>query len=335
MLRIDGSYQEGGGQILRTALALSTILEKEVEICNIRRRRVNPGLATQHLWCLQAFKEIFGAHCEGDYLGSKNIRFYPSRKVKKESVALVTPTAASIGLILQAILIPLVILNEKLQIEIEGGTRGKWAPPVDFYPYVVFPILGIEAELRIMKRGYYPKGGGRVHLRFNRVNVAPINLIERGRLLKIKIMSFASSSLMERMVAQRQADEAFRILETKFPQLEIEKEIGYQPTHSVGSEINICAYFEKAILWSDDLGERGKRAEDVGRHASLRLIEEVEGGACCDRHLADNLIPYMAFLKGRFKTSVVTSHTLTNIWVCQNFLGDIFRVEGNIVSTVG
>lgn len=331
MLRIDGSYQEGGGQILRTSLGLATVLDKEVEIFNIRKKRSNPGLAPQHLCILEAFKKIFGANFEGAYLGSQVVKFYPSQDLREELVTLKAPTAASIGLILQAVLFPLIILHKKISLEIEGGTSGKWAPPVDFYPYVVFPLLSIKAQLKIIKRGYYPKGGGKISLLLENIGCREFEFVERGRLMKIKITSLASDELKKSKVAQRQLDTAYKILEEEFPGITLEKELAYVSTYSLGSEIHLCAYFEKGIIWADALGERGKRAESVGREATLKLLEEIKKGACCDRHLADNLIPYMAFFKGRFKTSVITSHTLTNIWVCENFLGKIFRIEDNMI----
>jgi len=336
MIKIDGSFLEGGGQILRTSLGLSTVLEVPVEIFNIRKKRKNPGLAHQHLLVIKAFKEIFGAKCEGDEIASQKLIFYPSSKIKKEKEFYIkAETAASIGLILQALLLPLVIMGEELSLKIEGGTRGKWAPPVDFFSNVVFPVLNINAQVSLVRRGYYPKGGGKIVVFLKKSMLKPINLMERGSLRKIKIESIASKELKRKDVALRQAREAKSILEGRFPQKMIEEEVFYVETDSPSSEINLCAYFEKAILWSDGLGEKGKPSEVVAREAAFKLIEEIEKEACCDRHLADHLIPYMVFCGGRFKTSFPTLHTLTNIWVCETILGKkIFKVKDNIVEAL-
>jgi RNA 3'-terminal phosphate cyclase (GTP) len=332
MITIDGSFLEGGGQILRTSLALSTILNKEVEIFNIRKKRKNPGLAEQHLRIIESYKKIFEAKCEGDYFGSQRIRFYPSQKIKEKYIRITPRTSSSIGLILQAILPPLYFLNKKIALEIEGGTSGKWAPPFDFYPYVIFPILNVKVEFEVKRRGYYPKGGGLVWLDFKDYSQKRIKLKERGKLEKIKIMSFASISLKRRKVAERQLEATSKYLREKIGK-DIESQIEYFDTLSDGSEIEICVKFsEGIILWADALGEKGKPAEEVAKAAVEKLLNELEKNSCCDFHLADNLIPYLAFLGGELKTSQITNHTLTNIWVCEKFLGkNIFKIEGNSI----
>jgi len=329
MISIDGSYQEGGGQILRTSLALSTILNKEVEIFNIRKKRKRPGLAEQHLRVIEVYKKMFGARCEGDCLGSQKIRFFPFQEVKSPYIKIIPQTSSSIGLILQAILPPLYFLDKKITLEIGGGSAGKWAPPFEFYPYVVFPLLNIEAEVKIKKMGYYPQGGGLVWINFKNFSHKRIELAERKDLEKITIMSFSSSSLKERRVAERQLESALRILK-KQSKKEIETKIEYVDTVSSGCHLIIYAKFCKGIiLWTDALGERGKTAESVGREAAEKFLKEIDSGSCCDFHLADNLIPYLAFLGGKIKTSEVSQHTFTNIWVCEKFLEKIFKVEEN------
>ncbi|MEM7816400.1 MAG: RNA 3'-terminal phosphate cyclase [Candidatus Aenigmatarchaeota archaeon] len=337
MLRIDGNYLEGGGQILRTSLGLATILNKEIEVFNIRKKRPNPGLAEQHLRVIEAFQEIFGAKTEGAKLSSQTIRFFPSSKIKNDYIKITPSTSSSIGLILQAILVPIFFLKKKLTLEITGGTSGKWAPPIDFYPNVVFPILGINAKVEIKKRGYFPKGGGLVVIDFKDFSTFKLELIDRGNLEKIKIMSFASKELKEYLIAEKQSEKAKSILKEKLKKLPpIEAENSYFETLSLGSELNLCAYFSNGvILWSDSLKDKNISWEDVAKNAVEILIEELKSQSSCDFHLADNIIPYLALYGGRIKTSKITKHTLTNIWVCENFLGKVFKINNNIIEAVG
>jgi len=332
MIRIDGSYLEGGGQILRSSLALSTILNKEVNIFNIRKNRNNPGLREQHLKVIEAFKEIFNCSCKGDYLGSNEILFYPSKEIKKNCINIKPKTSASIGLILQAVLPAIYFLDKKLVLEISGGTAGKWSIPVNFYPYIIFPILGIDADFEIKKYGYYPKGGGLVVIKFKNFLYKKIELIERKKLEKIKILSFASEDLKIKKVAERQTELAKNILEERLKDVDFDIDIYYFKTLSSGFELDLCAYFSGGVrLWADALGEKYKTFEDVAKEASLKLLREIDSNSCCDLHLADNLILYLAFLKGRIKTSQITNHTLTNIWVCENFLDKIFKIKDNFI----
>jgi len=335
MLDIDGSYLEGGGQIVRTTLALSTVTGTPVRIFNIRRNRPVRGLKKQHLAVVDAFCKVFGAKVKGGEIGSREIEFIPRKKQGREQLDIDIGSAGSIGLLLQS-LTPAVVFSDNLNLSlsIKGGTSGKWAIPCDYYPYVVFPVLGIDAELSIVKRGYYPKGGGRVRLVLASQELKKKELLDRGKVLKIGILSFASSQLKPRNVARRQLSAAENILREKFKDVRIEGKSSYVETPSLGSEVDICAYFDNSMLWADSLGEKGKTSEEVAGEACAKIIEEIESGACIDRHLADNIIPYMAFLGGSFKTSMISKHTLTNIWAVERFLGKKFTIEQNIVSAL-
>jgi len=328
MLEIDGSYLEGGGQILRTSLALSTITNTPIRVFNIRKKRPKPGLKHQHLAVIEGFIRVFGARAENAFLGSEEIIFYPNRKEGRVKEKIDIGSSGSIGLFLQGLIFAILFSpNLEAELEIVGGTFGKWSMPVDYYSYVIFPLLKIKADFNIIRRGYYPKGGGVVILKIKSQNIRPINFVERGSLKKIKILSFASSLLKDKEVAQRQMREAERLIRNKFPNIHIESYFEYKDTYSPGSEIFLCAYFDKTILWVDNLGEKEKPSEKVAEEAVKKILEEIEGEACVDRHLADNLIPYMGMLGGRVKVSCFTDHILTNIFVTEKFLERRFFID--------
>ncbi|MCM8799801.1 MAG: RNA 3'-terminal phosphate cyclase [Candidatus Omnitrophica bacterium] len=339
MLEINGDYLEGGGQILRTAVSLSCILQKPVRIFNIRAKRKEPGLKSQHLYTLKVLAELFDAETQGLNLGSKEVYFSPKLEFISQNYKEVDlKTAGSIGLALQALVLVSAFKSKGIVFKIRGGSCGLGAIPVDYYPEVVFPILrrsGLEAEIEIKRRGYYPKGGGEVEVKIQGlVESKPIFLDEAGEVKEIKIISIASLDLKKRNVAERQLYIAKDLLKRYF-NFSFNTKIEYAHTDSSGSELNIVAYTDKgAILWSDARGELKKTAEEVAKEAVDKLIKEIDAGSAVDTHLADNLISWLSFLGGRIKTGHLSLHTQTNIWVCEKFLGKIFLVKDNYIQKI-
>jgi len=336
-LEINGDYLEGGGQILRTAVAFSLLSRRPVRIFNIRHNRPQPGLKNQHLFILDALREIWHAQLKGLKLGSEEIEFIPSEEIIGPThIEIDMASSASIGLFLQGFLLAAAFRSKGLSLNIKGGTCGLGAIPVDYYKAVIFPLLfksGLRAKLQILRRGYYPKGGGEVV-----VEIAPlrhpkaIKLTNPGEIKKIYGLSIASRQLINRRVAQRQAEEAKRLLKQTFS-CPVEIEAQYVDTYSIASEINLYAYTSTdCILGSDSRGELKRSAEEVAQEAYLKLKKEISAGAACDMHLADNLVPWLCLLGGEIKTSEISQHTRTNIWVSEQFFGKIFKIEGNQIS---
>jgi RNA 3'-terminal phosphate cyclase (GTP) len=335
-LEINGDYLEGGGQILRTSLAFSVVLCKPIKVNNIRVRRPTPGLKPQHLNIIKTLAKICSAKTSGIELKSEEIRFIPSDTCINSHVDINAGTAAGIGLILQSILVVAAFKCKNLSLNIIGGTMGLGQVPVDYYPNVIFPLLkrsGLNAELDILRRGYYPAGGGEISVRIERIKYPkPIDLVRAGSVTRIGGISCASKDLFGSKVAQRQAEAAVRVLREKFS-CPIQIKAEYVDTLSVGCEINLYAYTDSgSILGADARGQKGRPAEAVGREAAETLLFEIDSGAACDSHLADNLIPWLALLGGRIKTSQISQHTKTNIWVTEKFFGNIFSIEDNIIS---
>ena len=346
MIKLDGSYLEGGGQIVRTALALSTILQKPFEVKNIRKGRQKPGLKNQHLFCIKSLEKLCNAKTEGAELGSTYLKYEPG-KIKAKTISVDIGTAGSITLLLQSLLIPSILADSQVRLKIIGGTDTKWSPQFDYFNNIIIPQLRRYADIEasLVKRGYYPKGQGKVEIKispkFNLENIkeAPkINLIEQHKIIQLKGISHASLDLQKARVAERQAKAAKLFLNNINCPIDIQAQ--YQDTLSTGSGITLWAIFSKdpdeidflnpIRLGSDSLGERGKRAEDVGKEAAEQLLKEIETKAPVDKHLADNLIPFLALTGGKIKVSEITNHTLTNIYACEQFLGKIFKVnKGN------
>ncbi len=335
MIDISGDYLEGGGQILRTSLALSCVTEKPFRIYNIRGKRKKPGLRTQHFHAFKACSKLCSANCEGVTIGSEEVIFKP-KEIKSCSFNIDIGTAGGIGLILQSIILPASFAPSSCNFSISGGTCGKGQIPVEYYNTVLIPVLkraGADINLHIINRGYYPKGGGKVEVEMQPIkNIKRLKLLERGNIVKIEGISYASSLLKNAKVAERQKDSCKKYLLNFYNSIAINIKYEYSDSLSVGSGIVIWVETEKgAILGADALGERGKPAEVVGEEAAKKLYQEISSNAPVDKHLADNLIPWLAIAGGSIRTSEITLHTRTNIWVSELFLGEVFRIKDNII----
>ena len=211
MITIDGS--QGGGQIIRTALALSTVTQKPFEATDIRKNRPEPGLKAQHLTAIQALKQICNAQTSPCDIGSTSLRYLP-QIVKPGTYNIDIGTAGSITLLLQALIPPLLKTTRKTTLSITGGTCGKWQAPIEYFELVLLPLLQSFAAItcQVQKRGYYPKGGGSVTITIAPKQPKPMDLKEQGTLVSIKGISHASTDLSQKKVAERQASAAQLLL---------------------------------------------------------------------------------------------------------------------------
>lgn len=339
MIEIPGDYLEGGGSIIRVASALSAYTGKACKITNIRAKRCNPGLRAQHLEGLQGLAELCNGKLIGGKIGSTKIEFHPSNELK-EKIEINIPTAGSVGLALQSILIASTKSKHSINVHIRGGaTNGKWQAPVNFIKHILLPLLeklNYKADIEIKKYGYYPKGGAEIILKKYPSELTPTILLNRGKIISINGVSHASINLKKAEVAERQKQAAEKIIKEKLV-IEAKIEVKYVDTINPGSAIDLYAITENSILGSDGLGELGKEAEKVGEEAALMLIEQLESKAAVDEYIEDQLLPFMAIAtektgrESRISVPKLTNHTKTNIWVIEKFLQVKFDIEKNII----
>ena len=339
MLSIDGSYGEGGGQVLRTSLALSAITGQPVRIEGIRAGRRKPGLRPQHLTGVRAAAKICDAQVEGAKLNSQALTFAPHSAPKAGSYTFDVAQAAkggsagSASLILQTVLLPLALAEGTSQLTIRGGTHVAWSPPYDYVKRVYLPALarmGLEAKVNIRRWGWYPIGGGEIKATVTgKGKGSPptgLDLAQRGALLRVRGLS--ASSNLPKHIRTRQERTALQVLRSNGVNARIE--VVDAPSKGVGTVVFCWAEFENSVAGFTSLGERGKPAERVAEEAASELVRFLQGDAALDRYLADQLVLPMALAAGssQFSTEVVTEHLLTNAWVVNRFFPNRVRVEG-------
>ena len=336
IIKIDGSYGEGGGQILRSTLTLAAILGKPIHITNIRAGRKKPGLQPQHLTGVRAVAEICNGKLEGDELLSTEIKFTPG-EIKSGNyefdVMKVRSSAGSTGMIFQQAAPVLAFAKEKSNLTLRGGTHVPWAPPIDYLAKVFLPTLfdmGFHAKIETINWGWYPMGQGEVKAEIHpfKDSLSPILLNERGQLKRISGVSAVCHLPMS--IAERQKDQGYGKLRDKKFRSDIE--LLSVPGLGQGTFFFIMAEFENALAGFSSLGKRGKPAEEVADDAVNEFLTYYKTEAAIEKHLGDQLILYMALAKGKssFTVSEISSHILTNIWAVEQFLPVKFEVKGNL-----
>ncbi len=327
MLVIDGA--EAGGQILRSSIAMSALTGLPTHIFNIRKKRPKPGLAPQHLNAVKAVAQMCDARVKGLELRSEEIEFVPG-KIKAGSFKFDIGTAGSATLVAQAILPAAIHAPGKIGLTIIGGTDNLWAPTTTYFQYIFCDFLkkiGIKVFSETKRFGFYPKGGGIFEVEIEPAKkIKPLNLLDRGAMKKIDIWSVASNFLQRAKVAERQIS-GFKAALPKDVQVTREN-CRYVDTYCLGSSCHSHAHFENSKLGATIIGERGKRAEQVGKECALELLKEIESGATVDYRAADQLMIYMALAgAGKIKTSEITSHVKTNAAVIEKFLPVKFEIK--------
>ena len=333
LVRIDGSYGEGGGQVLRTSLALSIITGQPVAIERIRAGRPRPGLAAQHLAAVRAAAEVGRARVEGARKGSTALSFEPAG-VRPGRYRLDIGTAGATTLVLQTVALPLALAPGASEVRVTGGTHVPWSPPFHYLELQWAPVLrevGVDVTLTLEAAGFFPRGGGRVRALVTpaKRSLRPLRRVDRGAL--VRVQGLAGSARLPGHVTERMARAAREGLAGLGCPVRVDRVRLDAP--SPGAFLVLRATFEGATLTASALGGRGKPAEQVAAEAVSELCRMLGTGACTDPHLADQVLPPLALARGESEitTARVTRHLTTNAWVIRQFLPDVvIEVDGDV-----
>ena len=328
MLQIDGSYGEGGGQILRYAVALSALTKKPVEINNIRANRPVPGIRPQHHTAISCIKSICNGAIEGLSIGSSKLTFSPG-EIQPGEYKFGIGTAGSITLVFQACILGSLNTTKPITIKLTGGTDVKWAPTWDYFTKVFLPLIqkmGVSTDAQLIKRGYYPKGGGEAVL-----TIHPAKKLQRLQLEEEQdfkeINGIVHIANLPDHISKRMKHAALKIVVKNNIQsfIRVNKTTSFSP----GTGITLWSKSDHAVMGSTFLGERGVTSEKIGENAANQLIKEINTGATIDTFAIDQILPYMVLAEEESVCMVreLSNHTQTNMWLLKQFFDVEFEVK--------
>ena len=330
MLEIDGSYGEGGGQLLRTAVALAAITGTPLGIFNIRAKRDKPGLAPQHLAAVRAVAAVCGARVDGLELRSQALSFTPG-EIRPGSYRFDVGTAGSITLVLQALLPVLVSARGPSHVTVSGGTDVRAAPPLDYFAKVLLRLLrsmGIVAHVEVLRRGYYPRGGGEVAIEVSPSVLHPLVRDSAGPLSAVHGIAHVGN--LPAHIAERMRSAALETLAGLGQQVRIEVQVlGPDAAFGRGGAVVLWAEAAHSVLGAGRVAERGVRAEALGVSAATDLRTALACGAALDVHAVDQMLIYMAMARAtcRFSACALSSHAETAMWLIERFMPTRFSTK--------
>ena len=329
--KLDCSIGEGGGSIVRIAVALAAAKNIELELVNIRAKRSNPGLRSQHIEAIKAISQLSGISVRGLRIGSSSLVTSKSRNKQQEATVRIG-TAGSVSLVIQAVSYYSLLENGKLVLKVEGGaTHGKWAPSIEYTKHVTHKLLqqmSKDLTIKIKRYGFYPKGGASCEIVYgSHENLYPLNLTEKGELEEVKIFSIASDYLQKRKVAERQFQSFVNNTDIN---VDITSNVRYVKSLCPGTGLTaINSYSTGALKGCFIPGEKQLSAEKVGELCSKMWKENENSLAAADKYATDQLIVPMALVNGKSEitTNQISNHTKTNIALVQKLTNSIIEVN--------
>lgn len=329
MLDLDGSLGEGGGQILRTSLALSLITRKPFHLCNIRARRPKPGLQAQHLMSVQAAAAIGQANVRGATLGSGDLVFEPGETVPGNFHFRIG-TAGATSLVLHTVYLPLALAHGPSTVAIEGGTHVLASPCFHFLESTwrgYLGLLGIKLDLAMPRPGFYPRGGGLIEARIEgNSHLCGLDLNEFGEFRKVT--GFSAVAGLPEHIAQRQAQRAKERLKKLKLKASLE-EVTWPGGPGSVLALELPTTPVPTLIFA--LGARGKTAEKVADEAVDQVTDFLTPKTLAmDAHSADQILLPLALAAGpsRFRVAKITQHLLTNAAIIRQFLERDITCEG-------
>ena len=328
MIELDGSHGEGGGQLVRLAVALAALGGKPLRLTNVRANRARPGLAPQHLAAVRAVASVCDARCEGLELRSTAFSFEPRSRPAGGELRVDVGTAGSVTLVLQALLPILLAARAPSRVVVRGGTDVRQAPTWDYFREVLLGLLGrmqVRVRASVLRRGYYPRGGGEVAVEV--APGAPRPLVLPQEPDPWRIAGAAHVANLPLSIAERMRDAAAAAL--KESAMIEARALERDAAAGTGGAITLWAERDAGLLGASRVAERGVRAEAIGQAVGADLASDLAAGATLDLHAADQVLVYMAMAQGRssFTARAVSSHARTAMWLLSQFLPVRFAVE--------
>jgi RNA 3'-terminal phosphate cyclase (ATP) len=323
MIRLDGTWGEGGGQILRTALGLAVALRRAVHVSGIRARRPKPGLQPQHLTAVRALAAVSEAEVTGDVLDSTELSFAP-RALRtgdwRFDVGAIRGSAGSVSLLFQALLLPLALAGAPSRLTLVGGTHVPWSPPVHYLTEVFLPALaatGLAASVRLRRWGWYPAGGGEVEATIQPTGALG-GFVAQAPAPDPVICGLSAVSRLPRSIAERQKESA----EAALAAAGLRADIAVEEDRGALGPGTLMFLAVPGRAGFSALGRRGVPAEQVGTAAAADLVDWTLSGAALDVHLADQLLPFLALAAApsAYTCPALSRHLETVAWVVEQFL---------------